>query len=88
MQNWGAHPYTLGAYSYPKVGTYTTGTDNLRRALQEPVADDRIFFAGEGSHVTHPSTVVGALHEGERAADAVDSANRIPNDPPPMPSGG
>lgn len=88
VQNWGAHPYTLGAYSYPKVGTYTTGSDNLRRALQEPVADDRIFFAGEGSHVTHPSTVVGALHEGERAADAVDSANRIPNDPPPMPSGG
>jgi len=85
VQNWGAHPYTLGPYSYPKIGTYTTASNNKRADLQVPVAGNRIYFAGEGSHVTHPSTVVGALHEGERAANDVDSVNGNPNDPPPMP---
>ena len=85
VQNWGAAPYTLGAYSYPMVGTYTAANDSRRRELQEPVADHRIFFAGEASHNTHASTVVGALHEGERAAREVDAANGNPNDPPALP---
>ena len=85
VQNWGAHPYTLGAYSYPKVGTYTTASDNKRADLQVPVANNRIFFAGEGSHETHPATVVGALHEGERAANNVHAVNGSPNNPPPLP---
>ena len=85
VQNWGAHPYTLGVYSYPKIGTFTTASDNKRADLQVPVAGNRIYFAGEGSHETHPATVVGALHEGERAANEVDSANGNPNDPPPVP---
>ena len=85
VQNWGAHPYTLGAYSYPKVGTYTTASDNKRADLQVPVANNRIFFAGEGTHVTHPATVVGALHEGERAANDVHAVNGSPNNPPPLP---
>ena len=46
---------------------------------------NRIFFAGEGSHVTHPSTVVGALHEGERAANEVDAINGDPNNQPALP---
>lgn len=85
VQNWGADPYTLGAYSYPKIGTYTAANQSKRLALQEPVANNRIFFAGEGTHHTHPSTVVGALHEGERAANAVAKANGSPNDPPVLP---
>jgi monoamine oxidase len=85
VQNWGAAPYTLGVYSYPKIGTYTTASDNLRTDLQDPVANDRIFFAGEGTHPTHPSTVPGALHEGERAADTVHSVNGMPNNPPAIP---
>jgi monoamine oxidase len=85
VQNWGAHPYTLGPYSYPKIGTFTTASNNKRADLQVPVAGNRIYFAGEGSHETHPSTVVGALHEGERAANDVASANGNPNDPPPIP---
>jgi monoamine oxidase len=88
VQNWGAHPYTLGAYSYAKVGTYTTASNNKRADLQVPVANNRIFFAGEGSHETHPSTVVGALHEGERAANEVHAVNGNPNDTPPLPVGG
>ena len=85
VQNWGAAPYTLGAYSYPMVGTYTTGNQSKRKDLQDPVADDRIFFAGEASHNTHPSTVPGALHEGERAANTVHLVNGSPNNPPDMP---
>jgi len=88
VQNWGADPYTLGAYSYPMVGTYDSASASKRLDLQAPVADDRVFFAGEGSHHTHPSTVVGALHEGERAADEVDAVNGDPNNPPELPDGG
>ena len=87
VQNWGTHPYTLGVYSYPKVGTYTTANDSRRLDLQVPVANNRIFFAGEGSHNTHSATVVGALHEGERAANNVNSVNGNPNNPPPLPGG-
>lgn len=88
VQNWGAHPFTLGAYSYPKVGTYTTGNDSRRLDLQVPVANNRVFFAGEASHHSHPSTVIGALHEGERAGNEVAAANGNPNNPPPLPGGG
>ncbi|HIA03165.1 MAG TPA: FAD-dependent oxidoreductase [Myxococcales bacterium] len=88
VQNWGTEPYTLGVYSFPKVGTYTSATDSKRKDLQEPVANNRIFFAGEGSHHTHSATVVGALHEGERAANEVDGVNGNPNNPPALPDGG
>ncbi|MCP4805377.1 MAG: FAD-dependent oxidoreductase [Proteobacteria bacterium] len=85
VQDWGSAPYTLGAYSYPRVGTYTSIDDNKAKDLQEPVADDRVFFAGEGSHTTHSSTVPGALHEGERAAATVHAVNGSPGDPPALP---
>ena len=88
VQDWGTEPYTLGVYSYPTVGTHTTSNDSKRRDLQAPVADNRIFFAGEGTHITHPATVVGALHEGERAAEAVADVNGDPNNPPALPEGG
>jgi monoamine oxidase len=88
VQNWGAEPYTLGVYSYPKVGTYVTASNSKRKDLQEPVADDRVFFAGEGSHTTHPATVPGALHEGERAAGSVHEVNGEPHNPPALPSEG
>ncbi|ROR97967.1 monoamine oxidase [Sinobacterium caligoides] len=86
VQNWGAHPYTLGVYSYPKVGTYSTAKESKRKDLQAPVAGNRIFFAGEASHTTHPATVVGALHEGERAANNIHKINGHPNNPPPLPT--
>ena len=85
VQNWGAAPYTLGTYSYPKVGTFEKRIASQRENLQAPVANNRVFFAGEGSHITHPATVVGALHEGERAAGAVATANGSPNNPPVLP---
>jgi Flavin containing amine oxidoreductase/Bacterial surface protein, Ig-like domain len=88
VQNWGTAPYTLGVYSYPKVGSYRSQGDSDRLDLQVPVANNRIFFAGEGSHHTHAATVVGAIHEGERAANEIDSVNGVPNNPPALPGGG
>jgi monoamine oxidase len=85
VQNWGTAPYTLGVYSYPIVGTFSSSSSSKRKDLQVPVADNRIFFAGEGSHHTHPATVVGALHEGERAANEVDDVNGNPDNPPNLP---
>jgi monoamine oxidase len=85
VQNWGTHPYTLGVYSYAKVGTYTAAGNSRRLDLQVPVAGNRIFFAGEASHNTHPATVVGALHEGQRAAETVIAVNGGPGNPPPLP---
>jgi monoamine oxidase len=82
VQDWGSAAYTLGAYSYPKVETFLSAEDNKRRDLKAPVANNRIFIAGEATHETHPATVVGALHEGERAALAVHSVNGVPNNPP------
>jgi len=82
VQDWGSAPYTLGVYSYPKLETAISSEDNKRRHLKVPVADNRIFFAGEATHETHPATVVGALHEGERAAKEVHSKNGSPNNPP------
>jgi len=88
VQNWGTDPYTIGVYSFPKSGTVTSAKNSKRTDLQQPVADNRIFFAGEGSHNTHPATVVGALHEGERAANEVDVVNGNPNNPPALPGSG
>ncbi|HCH66736.1 MAG TPA: amine oxidase [Deltaproteobacteria bacterium] len=85
VQNWGAEPYILGAYSYPMVGTFPTASDNLRMDLQQPVAGDRIFFAGEATSVARSATVPGALAEGERAADAVHAVNGSPSDAPAVP---
>ena len=85
VQDWGSAPYTLGAYSYPKIETFVSNQDNKRRELKTPVAESRIFFAGEATHETHPATVVGALHEGERAANKVHSVNGVPNNPPSLP---
>ncbi len=85
VQNWGADPYTLGVYSYPKVDTFKSRADNKRRDLQAPIAENRVFLAGEASNITHSATVVGALHEGERAANDVHVVNGNPNNPPDLP---
>ena len=50
---------------------------------------DFIRHGGQGigwgaTHETHPATVVGALHEGERAANKVHSVNGVPNNPPSL----
>ncbi|MEQ8651782.1 MAG: NAD(P)/FAD-dependent oxidoreductase [Kiloniellales bacterium] len=60
---WDLDPWTLGGYSYPKVG-YA----EARSALAEPL-EGRLFFAGEATHVQHAATCHGAYLSGQRAAE-------------------
>ena len=63
IQDWTKEPYVLGAYSYA-----TVGMGNARAILAEPV-QNKIFFAGEATHLEgHNSTVHGAMETGEREA--------------------
>jgi monoamine oxidase len=60
--DWQADPYARMAYSYVPVGGF-----GLRSKLAQPL-ENRLFFAGEATHVTRPSTVHGAIESGYRAA--------------------
>ncbi len=64
--SWSQDPWSLGSYSYMAVGA----EPDMRTALAAPVAD-RLFFAGEATSSTSPSTVHGALASGERVAQEV-----------------
>jgi monoamine oxidase len=69
ITRWGSDPFALGSHSFHRVGAGPAE----RRALAAPVAG-RLFFAGEATHVDHPSTVHGALLSGRRAAREVAAA--------------
>lgn len=60
--DWHADPWTLGAYTYLKVG----GSDAPAR-LARPLSGT-LFFAGESTSPDETGTVAGALASGERAA--------------------
>ncbi len=69
VHDWGADPFSCGAYSYA-----TVGGENARKALAIPV-DDVLFFAGEATSFDgQGGTVSGALETGERAAEEVVAA--------------
>ena len=63
---WGSDPYTLGAYSYNRLG----GAGEDHDVLARPVGD-RLFFAGEATHRRKYGSVSGAYHSGIRAADEI-----------------
>ncbi len=72
VHNWTAEPYVLGSYSYPAPGTRPTSGHTMRQVLAQPVGT-MLYFAGEATHNTAPSTVPGALQSGERAGGEVDT---------------
>jgi hypothetical protein len=72
VHNWTAEPYVLGSYSYPAPGTRPPGESTKRQVLAEQVGTT-LYFAGEATHNTAPSTVPGALQSGERAGGEVDT---------------
>jgi monoamine oxidase len=59
---WEHNPLAGGAYTAAKPGRA-----RAREALKAPVAD-RVFFAGEATHLSKPATLDGAIAEGARAA--------------------
>jgi len=66
LHNWGADPFSRGAYSYVRVG----GVEALRKA-GEPVAAT-LFFAGEATNADgQTGTVHGAMATGHRVADEI-----------------
>ncbi|MBW2293374.1 MAG: FAD-dependent oxidoreductase, partial [Deltaproteobacteria bacterium] len=60
VHNWTAEPYVLGSYSYPAPGTRPLAGSTMREVLAQPVGTT-LYFAGEATHNTAPSTVPGAL---------------------------
>lgn len=69
VTRWQDNPNTLGSYSYAAVD----GGRHDRLTLSEPVSG-RLFFAGEATHPTHPSTVHGAYLSGIREANRITEA--------------
>jgi hypothetical protein len=72
VHNWTAEPYIRGSYSYPAPGTRPRTGSTMRQVLAQPVGS-QLYFAGEATHNTAPSTVPGALQSGERAGGEVDA---------------
>ncbi|ORY80311.1 flavin-containing amine oxidoreductase-domain containing protein [Protomyces lactucae-debilis] len=66
VTKWAADPFSRGSYSY--IGKNGSGKDY--EAMARPVGDN-LFFAGEATCRTHPSTVHGAYLSGLAAAGAV-----------------
>lgn len=63
FHDWQSDPFSLGAYSYGKVGA-----DGAQKALGAAV-EGTLFFAGEATDATgHNGTVHGAIASGYRAA--------------------
>ncbi len=60
--DWGADPYSRGAYAYVPVDGLAA-----QQTLARPV-DQTLFFAGEAMSVGHIGTVHGAIDTGQRAA--------------------
>lgn len=66
---WGTDPFSLGSYSYYKVGSRAGD-----RALLAQGVNGRLFFAGEATHPRYFGTVHGAYETGVRAARDVLAA--------------
>lgn len=67
VTRWGQDPYARGSYS-----TFTTTTLLGDRALlREPLAGNRVLFAGEATLDSGFSSVPGAYHSGKREAERI-----------------
>jgi monoamine oxidase len=67
---WAGNPYSLGSYSYWRVGQYT------RFAGVEREPQGRVHFCGEHTSIEAQGYLEGAVETGERAADEIISALR------------
>jgi monoamine oxidase len=64
---WGTYPYTLGSYSAPGVGQYTTFLD----VVADPTLDGRVQFAGEHTSADFFGFMNGGVQSGNRASAAL-----------------
>jgi len=69
FHDWQADPFSLGAYSYGKVGA-----NEAQQVLTEPI-QATLYFAGEGTDTTgNNGTVHGAIASGYRCAKKILNA--------------
>ncbi|MCE0721700.1 MULTISPECIES: flavin monoamine oxidase family protein [Legionella] len=66
QSHWVSDPFTLGSYSYLPINV----DKNVIALLAKPVAG-KLYFAGEATSITDPSTVHGAYLSGLRAAHEI-----------------
>lgn len=66
ITRWLADPFSSGSYSYYKVGSVPKHRDDLRLTV-----GGRLYFAGEATHRSYPSTTHGALMTGQSAGQSV-----------------
>lgn len=71
ITRWRADPFSLGAYSYPALGS----TSAMREELARPIFG-RLFFAGEATSRDFFGTTHGAYLSGLQAADAMESLHQ------------
>ncbi|MFK8397776.1 flavin monoamine oxidase family protein [Pseudomonas sp. BGr12] len=69
--NWTDNPYSLGAYSYLRIGE----GPKLIEDLAEPVSGGRVLFAGEATDLQRHEYVDGAVDSGVREARRLLSSN-------------
>lgn len=70
ITRWSSDPFARGSYSYLAHGSSASDRDELRADVA-----DRVYFAGEATSRSFPSTVHGALLEGAAVARRVDRAS-------------
>ena len=73
LHDWQSDPFSLGAYSYGKVGA-----DGAQQAIAAPL-ENTVFFAGEATDTAgHNGTVHAAIASGYRAAkEILQSVERV-----------
>jgi len=67
---WQTNENSFGAYSYTAVGTEMRHFDDLAKEI-----NDKLFFAGEHTHIDYFSTTQGAYLSGIREADKIIDLN-------------
>ncbi len=63
ITRWRQDPFARGSYSY-----LARGSEREDRSVIAERFGDRVFFAGEATHLVYPATVHGAFLSGRRAA--------------------
>lgn len=66
ISRWGQDEFSKGSYSFNQLGS----SPKHRRELARPLKD-RVYFAGEATHVEHFATAQGALFSGIKAAKQI-----------------
>ncbi len=73
VTRWGQDPFSLGSYSYLKVGARSSQRDDLAKPFK-----DRLLIAGEATDRRYPSTTHGAWRAGRKAAKSVLKLRELP----------